>query len=50
MEQAYGENSKALVPLLTLQAKALRELGRVTQADQVDERNNSNTQATVNAN
>jgi len=50
MEQAYGENSKALVPLLTLQAKALRELGRVTEADQVDQRKNSLTQATVSAN
>ena len=50
MEQAYGENSKALVPLLTLQAKALRELGRVTEADQVDQRKNSLTQATLSAN
>jgi tetratricopeptide (TPR) repeat protein len=50
MEQAYGENSQALVPLLTLRSKALRELGRVTEADQVDQRKKSLTQATVSAN
>ena len=50
MERAYGENSQALVPLLTLRAKALRELGRVTEADQVEQRKKSLTQATVSAN
>ena len=50
MEQAYGENSQALIPLLTLRSKALRELGRVTEADQVDQRKKSLTQATVSAN
>jgi len=50
MEQAYGENSQALAPLLTLRAKALRELGRVTEADQVDQRKNALKQATLSAN
>lgn len=50
MEQAYGSNSTALAPLLTLEAKALRELGRAPEAEQVELRKESLTQTAVNAN
>ena len=50
MEQAYGENSTALAPLLTLQAKALRELGRGAEAEQVERRKESLAQTAVSAN
>jgi tetratricopeptide (TPR) repeat protein len=50
MEKAYGTNSKALAPLLTLQAKALRALGRAGEAEEAERRMESLTQATVTPN
>ena len=50
MEQAHGANSTALAPLLTLEAKALRELGPGAEAEQVERRKEALTQTAVSAN
>ena len=38
MEQVYGANNAALAPVLAGESKALRELGRSAEADEVDRR------------
>ena len=50
VEKAFGANSTALAPLLKLDAKALRELGRGGEADEVERRMQSLQQAAVTPN
>jgi len=50
MEQVYGANSPALAPVLAGESKALRQLGRTAEADDVDRRMQSLKQITVGPN
>jgi hypothetical protein len=50
MEQVYGANNAALAPVLAGESKALRELGRSVEADDIDRRMQSLQQTTRGAN